>query len=111
MEFETSIKSISGRKIKAIKMKHLSKFNENIDYKYNNGIAIIDDIENEIIGFIVEPNDIEKKLYEVSLHFSDDVELDIPPSLKLFDSDIIINGKDLHHETAIRIKLKSVSMY
>ena len=82
-----------------------------MDYKSNNGILIIDDIKNEPIAFIVEPEDIEKQLYEISNHFSDDVELDIPPEINVFTSDVIINGKDLYNEMDVRLRLISIPMY
>ncbi len=82
-----------------------------VDYKSNNGILIIDDINNEPIAFIVEPKDIEKQLYEISNIFSDDVELDIPSEINVFTADVIINGKDIYNEIDIRLRLKSIPMY
>ena len=82
-----------------------------VDYKSNNGILIIDDINNEPIAFVVEPKDIEKQLYEISNLFSDDVELDIPSEINVFTSDVIINGRDLYNEMDIKLRLKNIPMY
>ena len=82
-----------------------------VDYKSNNGILIIDDINNEPIALVVEPKDIEKQLYEISNHFSDDVELDIPSEINVFTADVIINGKDIYNKMDVRLRLTSIPMY
>lgn len=96
-------------------MKHLKRFdniNEDHHYENMNGIVVIDDKDNKVIGFIVEPVDIEKKLYDIVLNFSDDVELnDLPSNLEPFSGDILINGNDLHHNTKITLRLQSAPMY
>jgi hypothetical protein len=83
----------------------------NEGYENTNGILVMDNIANEPIGFILEPINIEEKLYDLVLYFSDDCELNIPSNLKPFDEDIIIKGKDLYHEKEIELVLKSISVY
>ncbi len=45
------------------------------------------------------------------MHFSDDVELDIPSEIDVNSNDVIINGKDLYNDIDIRLCLKSIPMY
>jgi hypothetical protein len=94
------------------KLNKFSKFvNENINYVNKYGLCVTDITDNEVIGFIVDPNvDLIHKLHEITWHFSDDVEIDFS-GIDIKSCPSIIDGYDDHNDKKVSLLITKVPMY